>query len=263
VLRLETVRVAKDGRRIDVQVSARSVDLPDGTRGSSAILTDITERKRAEARQKTLINELNHRVKNTLATIQSIAAHTFRDHRHAEGLDKFVARLMALSRAHNVLTSANWEGASLAEVVAMTIAPHQTDDSRRFNCVGPVVRLSPRAALAISMALHELCTNAAKYGALSDTLGRISIAWEIAPKARERTLKLTWVECDGPRVEPPDREGFGTTLVRATLADDLDADVSIEFAPTGLVCRFEAPLPAPDPTSEDIVLRREDARALN
>ena len=185
-IRRETVRVTKDGRRINVLISAGSVKLPDGTRGSSAILTDITERKRAEARQTTLINELNHRVKNTLSTIQSMAAHTFRDRRHTDVRDTFVARLMALSRAHNVLTNANWESAGVADVVAMTIAPHQAEDAARFQCEGPQAQLAPRGALALAMALHELCTNAAKYGALSNDTGRVSISWRIDQAAVER-----------------------------------------------------------------------------
>ena len=244
-IQIETVRVAKDGRRINVLISAGSVRLSDGTRGSSAIFTDITERKRSEERQVTLINELNHRVKNTLATIQSIAAHTFRNQNDDKLMQKFVARLIALSQAHNVLTRSNWQGANLAEIIAMTIAPHQTDDETRFGCQGPDVQLNPRAALAISMALHELCTNAAKYGALSNAVGRVSLTWRVLETIEGRRLELQWIERGGPRVTKPKRDGFGMSLVRATLADDLDANVRLEFEPDGLVCNVDAPLPLP------------------
>ena len=224
-------------------ISAGSVRLPDGTRGSSAIFTDITERKRFEARQITLINELNHRVKNTLATIQSMAAQTFRGKQHHDPLDKFVARLMALSQAHNILTRSNWESADLTEIVATTIAPHQAEDGSRFQCDGPAVRLTPRAALGIAMALHELCTNAVKYGALSNLGGRVRINWRLTGASRSRRLEMRWIESGGPRVEKPDHEGFGTRLVRATLAEDLDADVQLNFVPAGLECTVDAPLP--------------------
>ncbi len=240
-IQTETVRLAKDGRRIDVMISASSIAMPDGTRGSAAIFTDITERKRFEEQQRTLINELNHRVKNSLATIQSIAAHTFRDERHRGALATFVARLIALSEAHNVLTASNWEGASLAEVVERTVAPHQTGDGARFLCAGPSVWLDPRGALALALALHELCTNAAKYGALSNPTGTVAIQWAIELDAAEGTqLSMRWVESGGPPVVPPVSPGFGTHLVRGVLSEDLNARVDMQYEPDGFLCAFVA-----------------------
>ncbi len=257
---IETIRQTKDGRRINVRISAGSFTLPDGSRSSSAIVTDITERKRFEERQRTLINELNHRVKNTLATIQSIAAHTFRQQTDRGALHAFVARLMALSGAHNVLTRSNWGGAMLAEIVDIAIAPHQMTGGARFHCAGPAVHLQPRGALAISMALHELCTNAAKYGALSNDTGKIDIGWRIVGSDDCPHVLFSWVERDGPAVVEPAQAGFGTRLVRATLAEDLDADVQLIFENSGLVFSFDAPLPcAPAHSPQSSPLREPAA----
>ncbi len=242
-IQLETVRVAKDGRRIDVLISASTVRMSDGTRGTSAIYTDISGRRRSEARQRTLINELNHRVKNTLATIQSIAAHTFRGEAHAQAVRTFTARMIGLSEAHNILTVSSWEDAGLADIAERVIAPHQMEGAARFRCAGPPVRLAPRGALALALALHELCTNAAKYGALSNAEGLVDIVWRIEAGAGGRRLAFCWTESGGPPVEPPTRPGFGTRLVRGVLSDDLGAQVTLKYEAAGFICEFDAPLP--------------------
>ena len=167
---------------------------------------DVTERVRGEEHQRLLINELNHRVKNTLATVQAIAHQTFR-HDHTASTDIFEARLLALSKAHDLLTRESWEGADLGEVVEGAIAPFRRTDGARFRVTGPRVWLPPRTALAIAMALHELCTNAAKYGALSVPSGQIVIAWE-ASGTHPIDLEMRWEERGGPVVNGTHTQRF-------------------------------------------------------
>ncbi len=208
------------------------------------VAMDITARKRAELHLRLLVNELNHRVKNTLATVQSISAQTFRgDVTSAPARQAFEARLMALSRAHDVLTRENWEGASLREIVDVAVSPYAgPEGTARFLVEGPHVRLQPRMALALAMALQELATNASKYGALSSAAGRVGIRWSLE-EAGGRRLRLAWEESGGPAVAVPGHRGFGTRLVERSLAQDLDGEVRIEFKATGVVCRIDAPLP--------------------
>jgi PAS domain S-box-containing protein len=201
---------------------------------------DIDERKAGEERQRLLINELNHRVKNTLASVQAIAFQTLRgDVPLAEARALFEARLMALSRAHNLLTEQNWGGAALEAVVREAIAPLGGEEGR-FRLSGEPLWLTPRAALALALALHELGTNAAKYGALSTESGRVSIAWrEAGPR-----LLIDWKEEGGPAVSRPSRRGFGTRLIEQGLAGDLQGSARLLFEPDGLRCTIEASLRA-------------------
>jgi len=206
------------------------------------IVVDITERKRAEEHRELLIHELNHRVKNTLATVQSIASQTLRNaHSKEEASTAMEARLLALSRAHDVLTRENWEGAGLMEIVREAMAPYRHEREKRLHIDGPDVRLSPRMALAIAMALQELATNAVKYGALSNLDGEVWIDWSVS-REPERRLHLTWSESKGPRVASPRRRGFGTRLIERSLAQDLNGKARIDFSPTGIVCTVDAPL---------------------
>jgi PAS domain S-box-containing protein len=200
---------------------------------------DIDERREAEDHQRLLINELNHRVKNTLATVQSIASQTLRNAETVEeARSALESRLLALSRAHDVLTRENWEGANLHEIVAQAVAPYSSRGEDRLHLTGEPVRLPPRMALALAMALQELATNAVKYGALSNETGQVRIAW----RDGDDRLHLTWTEQGGPAVTPPSRRGFGTRLIERSLASDLDGEVRITFEPTGLVCTVDAPL---------------------
>ncbi len=204
---------------------------------------DITERKRTEEHRLLLLNELNHRVKNTLATVQSIAVQSFRDAAsNKQGRDVFEARLMALSRAHDVLTSESWEGASLADIVHQAIVPYRDTQPGRFDVNGPNVRLSAKMALSMAMALHELATNAAKYGALSSDSGRIGITWRTSIDGRE--LRLEWLEENGPPVVPPRHQGFGTRLIAQGLAQELHGETKIEYRPSGVWCEVTAWLQA-------------------
>ncbi|HEY8567280.1 MAG TPA: PAS domain S-box protein [Beijerinckiaceae bacterium] len=200
------------------------------------VVVDITERKRAEEHLRLLINELNHRVKNTLATVQSIASHTLRSDRPiAEARDAFEARLLALAKAHDVLTRENWDGASLRDIVAEAVAPYRDNRSGRFRIEGPPVRVEPRQALALAMALHELATNAAKYGALSREGGQVAIRWSLVAEPPSG-VRLEWREEGGPPVAPPTRRGFGSRLIERSLAADLGGEATLDYAPTGLVC---------------------------
>lgn len=216
-------------------------------RSDAAIARDVAERSwaaveraRAEQHQLLLINELNHRVKNTLASVQGIAFQTLRGEVSlAEARARFEARLMALSGAHNLLTEENWGGASLERVVKDSIE-HLAGEAGRFDVEGEPLRLAPRAALALAMALHELGTNAFKYGALSADGGRVSIVWT---QSGDR-LRLEWRESGGPPVVPPSRRGFGSRLIERGLAADLGGSAALHFDPAGLRCDIEASLAA-------------------
>jgi two-component sensor histidine kinase len=214
-------------------------------RSEAAMARDVAERTwaaveraQAEQRQRLLINELNHRVKNTLATVQAIAFQTLKgDIPLTEARSRFEARLMALSRAHSLLTARNWEGASLARVVA-DATEYLAGEQGRFAIRGEEVLLAPRPALALALAFHELGTNAAKYGALSAEGGRVSISWH-----REGSLlRIEWRESGGPPVAPPERRGFGSRLIERGLAADLGGRAELAFGPEGLVCTIEAGL---------------------
>ena len=220
-----------------------------GFLGYTGCNIDITDAKFAEEHLLLLVHELNHRVKNTLATVQSIAGQSLRG---LEGPDAaaaraaFEARLLALARVHDVLTRENWEGAELSAVVADAVRPLDTADDRpsRFRVVGPSLRLPPRLALSIAMALHELGTNAVKYGALSAEGGRVDIGWNVRREVETR-LSLRWTESGGPPVVKPTRTGFGSRLIERSLARELAGDVRLAYEPAGVICTIDAPVPMP------------------
>jgi two-component sensor histidine kinase/PAS domain-containing protein len=205
---------------------------------------DITERKRAEEQQRLLINELNHRVKNTLATVQAIAFQSLKSPQGERPNERFEQRLLALSKTHDVLTRDNWTSTSLQAVVSETIAPYCGADvgPERFSVSGQEVRLSPSVVVPLSMALHELCTNAAKYGALSQPSGHVDISWQVAEKAGEQRLVIDWTESGGPPVSEPRVRGFGTRLIERSLARQLAGDVQLRFDCNGVRCRVDIPL---------------------
>jgi PAS domain S-box-containing protein len=242
----ETVRRRKDGSLVDISLTVSPVkDASGKIVGASKIARDISGRKRAEEQRTLLINELNHRVKNTLATVQSLAMQTLRNtERSADARHAFEARLAALSRAHDVLTSQNWEGAHLRVLVERALEPFQTAELR-FALEGPQVRLSPKQALAVSMALHELATNAVKYGALGKEAGRVRVEWRIETQHAAPAFELVWTETGGPEVSRPTRSGFGTRLIERNLANDLGAAASIEYRPEGVVAIIRSPLETP------------------
>lgn len=200
---------------------------------------DVTEAMRSAERQKLMIDELNHRVKNTLATVQSIAMQTARSHTDpktfAEG---FQARLLALSHTHDLLTRSHWEGADLSAILEHETEAH---GSHRVSANGPLVALAPAAALSLGMIFHELATNAAKYGSLSAPDGRILVDWALADQTRPR-LELAWREIDGPPVQAPSRRGFGSRLIERSVRHDLAGEVELDYAQDGFVATFSIPL---------------------
>lgn len=205
---------------------------------------EIVARIAAEAHQKLLLDELNHRVKNTLATVQSIAAQSLRHGTDVSSVrDSFEARLIALSQAHNLLTRDNWRGASLAELVRTELAPYGGANGERIAITGEEVWLAPSTAVALGMAFHELATNAVKYGSLSGPEGRVDVSWSLANAGAGRQLRIVWREQGGPVVAKPDRRGFGSRVIVGGLAHQLDGVVDLEFAPTGVVCTIVFNLP--------------------
>lgn len=206
-------------------------------------VVNVTDRKRAELHLRLLVNELNHRVKNSLATIQAIAAQSFTgDRALPQAQEAFSSRIVALAEAHDLLTRENWEGADLYDVTARLAELH--GGQARFELSGPAVRLSPKTALSLSMALHELATNAIKYGALSTPEGRVRVAWALAPGPGPARLDLTWTERGGPPVKPPTDRGFGSRLIERGLAAELSGSAAIDFRPDGVICRIRALLDA-------------------
>ena len=238
----EAIAERPDGTRVPFIPYPTPLRDADGALiGAINMLVDITDRKEAEVRQKVLIDELNHRVKNTLATVQSLALQTAK---HADSLQDFTTtfetRLIALARAHDLLTERNWMSAPLEGLVRDIVAPYRSGDNR-MRIEGPPVDLDPRAALALTMVFSELATNAAKYGSLSRSSGMLSVSWEVSNDA-EAALRLNWSEKGGPEVRAPLRRGFGTRLIRRCIERDLDGEVDIRFEPAGVRCEITIPM---------------------
>jgi PAS domain S-box-containing protein len=205
--------------------------------------TDVTERRRADQHLRLVVNELNHRVKNNLAMTQAIATQTFRSADNiAQVRDDFTSRIIALAQANDLLTGERWVGVSLEGVVKQATKPHAPDPDR---CVigGPELQLTPKTALAIAMAKHELATNAMKYGAWSNEAGKVTVTWtRYSPETGGDRLRLEWRESGGPPVATPKRRGFGSRLIERGLAAELGGEVKMNFEPDGLVCVVDAPL---------------------
>lgn len=227
-------------------VYAFRVDAPERRR-VGVLFHDIAERKRAEEHRKLLIHELNHRVKNSLAVVQSIAHQTFGGDGSPQQLRaSFDGRLKALSGAHELLTRENWERAWLGEVAAGALAACGAP-TERVTLEGPSIMLPPKPAVTVAMAVHELCTNALKHGALSNHAGRVTFAWSVAEAPEARRLRLIWSERLGPPVSAPKRSGFGLRMITRALAYELDGTANVEFAPEGLRCVIDAVLPEGEP----------------
>jgi two-component system CheB/CheR fusion protein len=229
----ETPSVVVDGRWL----AYRLFPLGDGM---GVVFRDITARKRAEQQRDLLIKELHHRVNNTLATVQAIAGQTFRNSGvDAEARKTFEARLLNLSSAHTALTHENWDSVELRDLISATLRPYSAAGDR-FSVRGQDMRVQPKSAVAVSMAVHELTTNAVKYGALSMDSGRVSIEWRVT----DGRFEMRWQEHGGPPVSPPTRKGFGSIMIERVLAEQLGGGVTVDYAPDGLVCAIEAPLSA-------------------
>jgi PAS domain S-box-containing protein len=241
----ETVRQRKDGTLFDVSLTVSPVRDQNGRIvAASKIARDISESKRIAAQRDLLIAELNHRVKNTLATVVAISHQSFVKGRSSEESHRsFERRLRALAQTHGRLAEANWAGVSLEMLVADETAPYR-DERGDVRLAGPHIQLNPKSAVSLGMAFHELTTNAAKYGALSTKHGNLEVTWSIAT---DRELRIRWQESGGPEVQAPERSGFGRLLLERALGSDLDAEVQLKFAPAGLECIITFPLDRFDP----------------
>jgi two-component sensor histidine kinase len=231
-----------DGLERTLLLNARALrDEANKVVGAVSVGLDITDRKRGEEQRQLLVHELNHRVKNTLATVQSIAMQTLRSSTSTEEASTVLTeRLIALSKAHDVLTRESWEGADLIEGIRGSVGAQM--DAGRLRTSGPPVRLPPGLSLSFSLALHELATNAVKYGALSTSLGRVEVSWEVTREEAITRLRVVWKERCGPSVAPPARQGFGTRLVERSLSGEPGGSVRIEYRPGGIVCIMKAEL---------------------
>jgi two-component system, chemotaxis family, CheB/CheR fusion protein len=243
-VRIEAERQRKDGSLLWISASISPLTTEGGKiNGASIIARDITQRRRAEAHREILVGELNHRVKNTLAIVSAIASQTLSSASSVKSAgDAFSSRLLALSSAHDLLMHGNWSGTDLASIVKATIEPHNGGENR-FHFDGAFVPMQPALAVTFSLALHELCTNAVKYGALSVPEGLVNIAWHIHGDISNARLRLKWTESGGPPVVMPTRKGFGSRLIQKALAMELAGEVLVSYEPTGVVCTIDAPLP--------------------
>jgi PAS domain S-box-containing protein len=210
--------------------------------GLTCAAVDITERKESEAHLRMLMRELTHRSKNLLAVIQAIARQTARHSGTVDAfIDQFSARLLALARSHDLLVQEGWHGVSLEELVRSQLGHHLDRSGSQIKVAGPRVLLRPEAAQSLGLALHELATNAAKYGALSVPTGEVSITWKWKSSVPRSGIEMNWVEGGGPPVKGRDRVGFGSMIIERNLSRSLGAEVQLNFTPGGLQCRIEIP----------------------
>lgn len=223
----------------------------DGTPVSFLGVTqDVTERRHADDHRALLANELSHRVKNSLAMIQAVIAQTLRKAGSLEEAGATLeARIRAMAAANDLLVNERWESASIIALLDRTLAPFGVADGAQFRLSGPDVRLSPRIAVALALALHELATNASKYGALSRVGGSIRLAWQIGGSRRPGRLSFSWTESGGPPVMPPTRSGFGTKLIQRVLAQETGGEIKITYLPAGVV--FTAVVPLAEPANDE------------
>lgn len=230
----ETVRIHKDGSLINISLSVSPLkDQTGKVVGASAIARDITEKARAEQVQRLLVEEMKHRVKNSLATVQAIARQSLRSASDDERA-VFTARLHALANAHDLLTQENWRHAPLREIISRALTPFETS---RFTIAGPAVPIEASKSLQLTMAFHELATNAVKYGALSNASGQVRIDWTVLDGQSGPKLRICWEERGGPPVSPTNRKGFGSRLIQASLERS-----EVVLAPEGASCVLEMTL---------------------
>jgi len=241
--RYETVRWRKDGSLVEVFESISPVRGAGGAIvGMAQIIQDDSARRAADREKALLLDELDHRVRNILATVSSVVAQTLQSELSPEAFAASIeGRIMALSRAHGLLTLDGQGGGDLEALVRTELAPYD-DAEGRVTIGGPTVTLTPKAGMAFAMAMHELATNAAKYGALSVSKGRISVTWEQSGSVDAAAVRICWMESNGPPVVAPSRRGFGTTLIERALGYEVDALVTRTFDPAGLSCLIDLPL---------------------
>ena len=240
----------KDGTSIWASMRISPVRNQDGVVVQHfASISDLTAHKQEQAELKLLVDELNHRVKNTLSTVQAIVSQALRNSSDLAVVAEAVeSRLSSLSRSHDLLTRESWHSAGLADVILAALDPFGVADDRaeRFAVAGENIRFSPKAALAISIAIHELATNAVKYGALSNDAGCVRVTWAlVSPNgASARRVVLRWQEVGGPPVAPPVRKGFGSGVLECGLAYELAGVVQLDYPRDGVVCTIDIPAPS-------------------
>ena len=211
-----------------------------------ASFVDLTRQKQELAQSAALIDELNHRVKNTLSAVQSIVSQALRKDTDTAVIREFIeSRLVALSRSHDLLSRENWVSAGLHDLVKAAMEPFGVANGRkeRFVITGKNIRLPPKATLALGIAFHELATNAVKYGAFSNEAGSILLAWTIEPTSEGDRIIMHWQERDGPPVTPPSRKGFGSRVIERGLAHELEGKVNLDYQADGVICTINFPAP--------------------
>jgi PAS domain S-box-containing protein len=239
----ETVRVSKAGEPIHVALSVAPIEGAGGeVEGVSVIARDITERKRAQDRLHFLLRETSHRSKNLLAVIQAMASQTARSGGTVEEFEtRLIQRLHGIAVSHDLIVDENWERVNLADLVLRQVKP-LFEHEQRLRIEGPPVYLTPEAAQNMGFALHELATNAVKYGALSGLTGNVDVVWTLEDCGGDRRLRLSWRESNGPPVTPPSHAGFGSTVLKELVSLSLDAQITSDFAPDGFRWELNAPL---------------------
>jgi len=238
----------KDGTEFWVTLFVGPVCDSDGNIVQQFVsLVDLTKHKNDTARFKILVDELNHRVKNTLSSVQSIVTQAFRGSSEHEVVKEAIeSRILALSGSHDLLIGSNWEGSGLHDLVETALRPFEAvaGKAERFTIFGPDVHLSPNTTLSLAIALHELATNAAKYGAFSNHAGTVAVDWVFLTVTAGKRLLLRWRERDGPLVTTPTRKGFGSWVIERGLAHELGADVTLNYERHGVTCKIDIPVPA-------------------
>jgi two-component system CheB/CheR fusion protein len=254
----EIDRIRKDGKTIDVSLAISPIKDARGRMIAAAtIARQFTERKAAEDHKSFLMAELDHRVKNTLMVITSLIAQTVKNATSPEKFAEIIeGRIQALSRVHNLLNQNDWDRAALHDIIVGELAPYLDGNAGNVVIDGQAdVALTPKATQTLAMALHELATNSAKYGALSMPAGKVKVSWSVANSRKDPQLSIEWVESDGPPVKAPTRRGFGTQLIERIVNYDLQANVQRDFHAQGVRCKIEFPLN--DKTGHVLALKRE------
>ena len=243
----ETVRMAKNGRRVDISLTVSPLRDKSGTViGASKVGRDVSERKQAEKLQRLLVDELNHRIKNTLAIVQAIANQSLRHAKSpADFVPSFTGRVQALAKTHALLTQTKLQGAEVMELVREQVLLGAANDGR-ISCSGPLLMLDIQSTTHLALVLHELATNARKHGALSVPNGLLSVSWQMRTNG-ERSLLMLWKESNGPKVSAPSAHGFGTTLIEQTMRGH-GGEATIHYGADGLTCDIRLPLPQDIPT---------------
>jgi two-component system CheB/CheR fusion protein len=254
----EIDRVRKDGKKIDVSLAISPIKDARGKMIAAAtIARQFTERKAAEDHKSFLMAELDHRVKNTLMVITSLIAQTVKSTDSPEQFAQMIAgRIQALGRVHNLLNQNDWDRAALRDVIVGELAPYRNGNEGNIIIDGnPEVVLTPKATQTLAMALHELATNAGKYGALSLPAGKVKVSWSVTNSRKDPQLSLEWVESGGPAVKTPTRRGFGSHLIERIVNYDLQANVQRDFHAQGVRCKIDFPLT--DKTGHVVDIKRE------